>query len=802
MVFNNNLLLGAAGQGGGAFDPTLIGNSVWFNGTDSRMDSPAFSAQSDPTCFTFATWVQILDFSISPAGQYLWSAERTGNYASIRIDNNNKLVAYSNPASFTSDMIFRDIGWYHIICSYKGSANTVRMFVNGVEISNTRSNSLATNPEPVAFSHTQRIGAYYVGATGGDLYEANSYLAQTVFLDGFSFQDGDITVSDFLDTFTFGTNGSQFIPKKDSELATLAGTAGANSYVLDYADSSNLGNDISSKNNDFTLTNMSSANQSSNTPSLTYPLLNPLSAAFSTPLSNGNTTASGSSGNGDDINPGIIIPSTGKWAWKITNTTAASLIYGVRNFSDMKAADYTYTNLYGFYAFNGTLVQGAGPSGSYLPSESGGDIYIIYYDADSRKMWVSKDGTIPNSGNPDAGTNEAFTIPDSGFDLCPTALVGGSTPNSTFDFGLDGVSLDSNATTFKPLTSANLTAPDYQGIDYFNAVLYTGNGTAIGSGGKAVTGVGFKPDFTWIKNRDAADSYILTDVVRGVTKYISSDSTAVEATNTEALSTFDTDGFTVGNLDAVNTNTENYVSWNWLAGGTGSSNSDGSIASTVTVANAGHLSVGTYVGSGANATIGHGLGGVPEMIIVKNRDQTDDWPVYHVGTASDPETDVLYLNLTLAVQDSPFFWNDTAPTTSVFSIGTGAAVNTLNENYVFYTFRSVPGVCKVGSYEANNNADGPYISTGFKVAATITKPIDVAGSWMILDDKREPENPVQKRLFPNSNAIEDVDGDQMDFYADGFKLRKSGGHNGSGTYLYIAMADIGGNGTLPPIYGR
>src|SRR5210317_1856028 len=114
-VFSNNHLLGAGGQSTGLapFDPTLIGNSVWFNGTDSRMDSPSFSAQSDPTSFTFATWVQILDFSISPAGQYLWSAERTGNYASIRIDNNNKLIAYSNPAQFTSDMLFRDAGWYH-----------------------------------------------------------------------------------------------------------------------------------------------------------------------------------------------------------------------------------------------------------------------------------------------------------------------------------------------------------------------------------------------------------------------------------------------------------------------------------------------------------------------------------------------------------------------------------------------------------------------------------------------------------------------------------------------------------------
>jgi hypothetical protein len=344
----------------------------------------------------------------------------------------------------------------------------------------------------------------------------------------------------------------------------------------------------------------------------------------------------------------------------------------------------------------------------------------------------------------------------------------------------------------KAVNTANQTAPEYQGIDYFNAVKYTGNGTAIGSGGKAVTGTGFKPDWVWIKNRDAADSHILTDVVRGVTKYISSNSTAVEATNTEALSTFDTDGFTVGNLDAVNTNTENYVSWNWLAGGTGSSNEDGSISSTVTVADAGHLSIGTYVGSGANATIGHGLGGVPEMIIVKNRDQT-----------GDPETDVLYLNLTLAVQDSPFFWNDTAPTTSVFSIGTGVAVNTLNENYVFYTFRSVPGVCKVGSYVGNLNADGPYIDIGFTPRWFMLKVIDGTNNWGIYDSARNTFNVTNRHLNANGSDVEDTTY-SLDFLSNAIKIRGAFQFfNDTGkTYLYIAMADIGGNGALPPIYGR
>jgi len=516
-VFSNNLLLGAGGQSTGLapFDPTLIGNSVWFNGTDSRMDSPSFSAQSDPTCFTFATWVQILDFSISPAGQYLWSAERTGNYASIRIDNNNKLIAYSNPAQFTSDMLFRDAGWYHIICSYKGSANTVRMFVNGVEITNTRTNSLATNPEPVAFSHTQRIGAYYVGATGGDLYEANSYMAQTVFLDGFSFQDGDITVSDFLDTFTFGTNGSQFIPKKDSELATLAGTAGANSYVLDYADSADLGNDISSNANDFTPTSMSSTNQSTNTPSLVYPKISNIgtpsgdaAANYTMGLGSNRMVYSGANqGYKGLLSTQLIQPDDSPIYWEyylesgsVGGTSGGRTSVGlcVPHFNVGNANAFAGaggnnpSNLRGVIYDNGS--QGSTTADTLVPV---GGIQNLAYEPSTGKIWFGLNGTWSN-GSEAAST----TLNPSGHDYQATVQdyvffisASRSTDIGVMNFG-DNPTMSGNITAggnadengygnfkyavpsgFLAPNSANLTAPDYQGIDYFTSTLYQGNGT-------------------------------------------------------------------------------------------------------------------------------------------------------------------------------------------------------------------------------------------------------------------------------------------------------------------------------------
>ena len=958
MVFQNNLLAGASGATGAQapFDTTLIGNSIWLDGSADNL-TKSFGSGADQQEFVLAAWVQRNLFG---SLQFFFGSGTSGRQFGLGFTASDQLELrdFDSPvnARYITNALFRDIGWYHVLTSIKTSEsaanNRVKIFVNGSEIT---SFSTETNPS-LNFDmnwgisgDTHAIGSFFEGSASNYF---KGYITQAVYISGKSIQGGDFTISDFLDTFTFGTNGSQFIPKKDSDIASLATGGGATSFCLDFSSASvalssgvtptsnagtvsgslsnltdgnftndwrsnvdpatnvdndhvafdlgsakdvkavkvtsrgsitgnfkvqfsdngsdftdtgttfsnvsitttansgildltsdnpgshrywklinisnssgtsgwgfreiilasavdYLGTDASGKGNDFTLTSIGSNNQSSNTPSLAYPLLNPLSAAFSTPLSNGNTIASGSSGNGDDINPGIIIPKTGKWVWQITNTTDADLIYGVRNFSDMKAANYSYTNLYGFYSHNGTLVQGASPSGSYLDAASGGDVYQIYYNAETRKMWVSDNGTIPNSGDPDGGTNEAFTIPDSGFDLCPTALVGSSAPNSTFDFGMDGVSLHANGQTFKPLTSNNLPTPDFQGIDYFNAVKYTGNGTAIGSGGKAVTGTGFKPDWVWIKNRDAADSHALYDVVRGTTKQIESDNTSAETTESEGLTTFGSDGFTVGNLDQVNTNTENYVAWQWLGSNSTSTNTNGSLNTTVTTADAGHFSVVSWTGNETlGATIGHGMGGEPEFIIAIARAESgENKPVYHKFMTAD--TNHLKINEASAQGTAgTTIWDVSAMSSTL--IGLGAAVQSNSNNgMIAYCFRSIPGVCKVGKYIPNNVIDGPYIGLGFTPAMIFLKCINTTNPWMIFDNTRDVDNPVVRYLHPNSNAVEagvsSGTGRDIDFLSDGFKIRENDSDiNGgtSNTYLFVAMADIGGNGTLPPIYGR
>ena len=487
MVFNNSILLGAAGQATGQapFDPTLIGNSAWYDGSSDYMNSPSFSAQADPTCFIFATWIQLLDFSIGSLGQYLWSAERPSNYASIRISNTNTLVAYSNPGQFESSMIFRDIGWYHIICSYKGPDNTVRMFVNGNEITATKNaNNLASNLEPVHASHTHRIGAYFSGATGGTLATTKSYMAQTVFLDGFSFQDGDVTISDFLDTHTFGTNGSQFIPKTNSDLATLAGTAGANSYVIDYADSSNLGNDISSKNNNFTLVSMGSANQSTHTPSRTYLQLNPLQKFGTADLSEGNTRV------GVDVSDsirGTKYATTGKKYLEVTLNTVNNSYIGVANGSN-NPSSFASSNVAclqkdGDIYINDSVL-GSGRSKTFTT----GDVVGILIDADAKKFWQSVNGTFNSLDRDSSITLSASDIlaGTGGFDL--SGLTGddgnyvlhiGNSDGTSADVSINGGHKSFSHTPptgYTGWASDDYTAPDFQGIDYFDATLYEGNG--------------------------------------------------------------------------------------------------------------------------------------------------------------------------------------------------------------------------------------------------------------------------------------------------------------------------------------
>ena len=327
--------------------------------------------------------------------------------------------------------------------------------------------------------------------------------------------------------------------------------------------------------------------------------------------------------------------------------------------------------------------------------------------------------------------------------------------------------------------------------DYFNTKLYTGNG-----GTNAITGVGFQPDLIWIKDRDTAgNSHIWTDSVRGNTKNIYSNLTNAEATNTDRVTSFDSDGFTLG-ADAsqgVNDSGSSQVSWNWLAGGTASSNTQGDIASTVSANTTSGFSIVSYTGTGSNATVGHGLGVAPKCIIVKDRDGVRSWIVGHdsIGWGN-----YLALDLTDASTSLSSIWNSTAPTSSVFSVGTASNTNFSGNNLIAYCFAEKKGFSKFGSYTGNGNADGTFVYTGFKPAFILGKNASGTSAafenWFIYDDKRNTFNPTYNVLFPNSNSAEGANSAQsLDLLSNGFKARSvETRFNESGsTYIYMAFAE-------------
>ena len=334
--------------------------------------------------------------------------------------------------------------------------------------------------------------------------------------------------------------------------------------------------------------------------------------------------------------------------------------------------------------------------------------------------------------------------------------------------------------------------------EYFNTKLYTGDGNSS----HAITGVGFQPDWVWIKRRNDVDSHFIYDSVR----FDGSNAYWLQTNNTNAegsdrpLTAFGSDGFTIGsNNSGLNANSSTYVSWNWLASNTTASNTDGSITSTVSANTTAGFSIVSYTGTGSNATVGHGLGAVPRMIIVKRRDGSDSWVVQHGSLGSGK---ALNLDSTGAVQTYDPYWNATEPTTSVFSIGTDGRTNGSSETYIAYCFAEKQGYSKFGSYTGNGNADGTFVYTGFKPAFVMVKKTSGADAWQMTDHKRDANvSPNFARVLANDTQTEATNTTwaRIDKFSNGFKLGGTdsvSNENGS-SYIYMAFAEaplVGSNG--------
>jgi hypothetical protein len=330
----------------------------------------------------------------------------------------------------------------------------------------------------------------------------------------------------------------------------------------------------------------------------------------------------------------------------------------------------------------------------------------------------------------------------------------------------------------------------FQPKDHFNTVLYTGNGST-----QAVTGVGFQPDLVWLKDRTDGDNHQWYDVVRGVTKSKQSNNTNAEITFSDGLTAFGTDGFTLGSNDQHNGSSDNFVAWCFKAGGTGTSNTDGTVTSGATVSanTTAGFSVGSAtMNSSGSWTVGHGLGATPAVVLVTATGATSYWWMWHQSLGDKSGDEYIHLDRTeISPANDSTVWNNTLPTSSVYSMGSNTW--SASTTFVAYCFAEKKGFSRFGKYTGNGNADGPFIYTGFKPAFVITRRVTGAtGDWQLHDNKRTPFNVSDTILFPNgSTADSQASGYAMDMLSNGFKIKtdNSGKNNSGSDYIFLAFAE-------------
>ena len=583
--------------------------------------------------------------------------------------------------------------------------------------------------------------------------------------------------------------------------------------------SNDLGMDRSGNGNNWTVNNINNTDQMLDTPTNNFAVMNPLRPNCSTAFREGNLYLRDS---GSVMGVSTILPETGKWYWEVDpqDRYAGSPQYGIAteninnetevgsNLDGVKIVAYSGGNDISLHG-TGTLHGSTGP----WPSDH---IWGFALDNDNGKLWISRDGDwthVLSGGNPSTATNPTASGLPTGYPIFGNIGSASTTYNAYIrvNFGADGTFFgnqtsggysDDNGygdfkyeppTGFLALCTKNLPEPDVKPQEHFNAVTYTGNATA-----RSITGVGFASELVWIKARTGSNNHALFDKVRGASQRL-----VVDINNAEEQQTgnMPTDGFSIADgfkLGAsggiVNGNSVPYIAWNWKANGSGSSNTNGSITSTVSANTDAGFSIVSYTGNQtAGATVGHGLSKAPEMIITKSRAGTTGWLVGHNGL---PDWSYgLALNTTAATWSENPLWNSTAPDATKFTLGSDTFGNSSNTR-IAYCFHSVDGFSKVGSYTGNDNADGTFVYTGFRVAFLLLKNTATAGEgFVIINNKSDPNNVTGTYLeVYGSSAEQGTAGTtfsrSIDFLSNGFKLRGNSTEVNDGeTMVYLAFAE-------------
>lgn len=781
-----------------------------------------FDADGNRQQFTIAFWMKYnedFDGAMYSSG---WSGSG-GSQGGSHVGTSSDRIYVNQESNNAQDWgvvtahTFRDFAsWNHVCVAVDTTdgtaANRVKIYINSVLQTVLASASYPSQNDNIKLNNAkQRIGASDGGGSAYNHWDglmAHFHVLDGVVADPTSFTEINkgILVPINTDGLTYGTNGYRLEFKQVG-----VGTAGT----------STIGADTSGETNHFTSSGFVASDCAlPDCPENSFCVL-----AGSQARGDGNITMN---------NAGLSFVKSGS---NFSNMLCTHALFSGKYYFEMRTANSNLTQVgaqeaindfYGDFGPNTDLgmwdsrgyYYDEGTAGGSPSSYGAGNVIGVAFDVDAGKIWFSKDGTYEHSGDPANGTNQSTgsTNDLSELGIVP-AVNGEGGGNGIMNFGQDSSfsaaeTATSNADAngfgtfhtappsgFLAICQSNIPEPDIlQPNKHFKCISYSGNGST-----QSITGLGFLPDWVWIKERTTTSSHALYDSSRGVLKQIEANNPDAETTASSMLTSFDADGFSVGSSGAINQSSQTYVAWCWkMAGGTTtafteSGNNPGGTHQANTTSG---TSIVTYTGTGSAGTVSHGLGKIPRLILIKNRDEADNWAVYYrsngctarnSSSSSDTETDYLILNTTAATADSANWWNDTAATDSVFTVATDHSVNADGEKYVAYCFADVQDYQKVGIYLGNNSTTGATVWTGFKPAYVLTKKLDGTGNWYINDIARSPGNPTSSfgdNLYADLNNAESGNG--MDLISTGFKIRNadSSQNSNDGDFLYLAIAHV------------
>jgi len=762
-VINQNLLLTPEGY--------QISRSVRLRSSASAYFNRTPASAGNRKTWTWSGWVKL--GALTSGFSFVTQYTDGNNQSQARITGSSVLRFYDLVGgSFTTDItwspVYRDpSAWYHLMLvadtTQATNTNRIKFYVNGVQVTSTSS---ATWPTQNTDLRVNLNGAHFIGQNGAGGELADGYLTDVNFIDGQA-----LTPSSFGETDIIT---GVWKPKK------YAGTYGTNGFYLNFSDNSNntaatIGKDWSGNGNNWTPNNISVTSGATYDSMLdvptpyadggngrgNYAVASPVFVGNTTSASitNGNLTASSVNNSSWYYGIGTIFPTSGKWYTEITLSANTLAFAGIVRpaFRDTANIMGNNSDAYGYYSSNGQKYNGSATGTAYGSTWTTNDVIGVALDLDAGTLTFYKNGTT--QGQAFSGISGEWTI--AACTIHNSAAVG----TVNLNFGQRPFAY-TPPTGFKALNTQNL--PDStikKGKDYFNTVTYTGTGAA-----QSITGVGFQPDLLWIKSRSNAGDHGLVDSVRGRSKVIYSDLTDAEGTSsaTEDVTALNADGFSLGTSARFTSNNNGwtFAAWNWKE----------SVSAGFDIV--------TYTGTGVSRTVSHSLGVAPKMIIIKARNTTSSWPVWHTSIPSNQ----LYLNLTNAV-DTP---DISSVNSSTFTLNTAGLVNGNTFTYVAYCFAEVAGYSKFGSYTGNGSADGPFVYLGFRPKFILVKRTDSTGNWNILDAARDVYNPEGTVLYADASNAEASDANlKADFTANGFKLRGlwASLNASGGTFVYAAFAE-------------